>query len=69
MDDSIATMCEWDNTTKLKWLRVRLTGRAGTLLRRLPEATQGDFTQVVATLRKRFEQESKKELFMTELQT
>ena len=67
--DSVATVCEWDDATKLKWLRVRLTGRAGTTFRRLPEATRGNFTQAVGALRKRFEPESKKELYMTELQT
>jgi len=38
--DSVATVNEWDDETKLKWLRVRLTGRAATAFRRLPETTR-----------------------------
>ena len=67
--DSVATVCEWDEAAKLKWLRVRLTGRAGTTFRRLPEATRNDFEEAIMALRKRFEPESHKELYMTELQT
>lgn len=67
--DSVATVCGWDDAAKLKWLRVRLTGRAGTAFRRLPEATRNDFKEAVQALRKRFEPESRKELYMTELQT
>ena len=67
--DSVATVNEWDNAAKLKWLRVRLTGRAGTVFRRLPEATRGDFKEANKALKKRFEPESKKELYMAELQT
>ena len=62
-------MCEWDDQAKLKWLRVRLTGRAGTVFRRLPEVTRNNFQEAVEALRKRFEPESKKELYMAELQT
>ena len=67
--DSVATVCGWDDEAKLKWLRVRLTGKAGTAFRRLPEGTRADFTEAVRALRKRFEPESRKELYMTELQT
>jgi len=67
--DSVATVNEWDDETKLKWLRVRLTGRAATAFRRLPETTRADFKEAVKAMRKRFEPESKKELYMAELQT
>ena len=67
--DSIATVCEWDDAAKLKWMRVRLSGRAGTAFRRLPEQVRGDFGQAIAELRKRFEPKSKKELYMAELRT
>ena len=50
----------WDDAAKLKWLRVRLTGRAGTVFRRLPEATRGDFKEAKKALKKRFEPDSKK---------
>lgn len=67
--DSVAQVCGWDEANKLKWLRVRLSGRAGTAFRRLPEATRADFTQATAALRSRFEPDSKKELYRTELLT
>ena len=50
-------------------IRVRLTGRAATTFRRLPEATRADFSAATNALQKRFEPESKKELYMAEMQT
>ena len=49
--DSIATVCEWDDAASLKWMRVRLLGRAGTAFRRLHEQVCGDFRQASAELR------------------
>ena len=46
-----------------------MTGRAGTVFRRLPEVTCNNFQEAIEALRKRFEPESKKELYMAELQT
>ena len=65
--DSVSQVCGWDDANKLKWLRVRLMGRAGTVFRRLPEGTRADFTLTTTALRSRFEPESKKELYRTEL--
>lgn len=67
--DSVSEVCGWDAANKLKWLRVRLSGRAGTVFRRLPEATRADFDLAIAALRSRFEPESRKELYRTELST
>ena len=67
--DSIATVCEWNDEDKLKWLRVRLTGRAGGDFMWLPEATRANFQLAVKALQERFEPESKKELYRAELQT
>ena len=67
--DSVAAVNGWDGEEKLKWLRVRLTGRAATTFRRLSEATRADFTAATTALRERFEPESKKELYMAEMQT
>ncbi len=67
--DSVSEVCGWDAANKLKWLRVRLTGRAGTAFRRLPDATRADFDLATAALRRRFEPESKKELYRAELLT
>ena len=62
-------MNEWDGPAKLNWLCVRLTGRAGTVFRRLPEAIRADFKEAKKALKERFEPESKKELYLAELQT
>ena len=66
--DSVAQVCGWDGANKLKWLRVRLTERAGTFFRRLPEETRADFDRATEALRRQFEPESKKELYRAELQ-
>ena len=65
----VAAVNAWEDEAKLQWLRVRLTGRAATAFRRLPEETRGDFAAATAALRERFEPESKKELYMAEMQT
>lgn len=67
--DSVATVNEWDDEMKLKWLRVRLTGRAAAAFRRLPETTRANFKEAVKAMQKGFEPESKKELYMAELRT
>jgi len=67
--ESVAEVCGWDATKKLKWLRVRLSGRAGTAFRRLPEATRSDYGLAKDALKSRFEPESKKTLYQTRLQT
>ena len=67
--DSVAAVNNWDEEAKLKWLRVRLTGRAATTFRRLPEATRRSFEEMTKALQERFEPESKKELYMAEMQT
>ena len=67
--ESIAAVCKCNDEAKLKWLRVRLTGRAGSAFRRLPEETCTDFKERVKVLQEQFEPESKKELYRAELQT
>ena len=63
----------WDepirSVTKLLWLPVRLTGKAQTAWKRLaPEAKQ-DFQAAKDALQKRFEPESKRQLYVVEFQT
>ena len=67
--DSVANVCKWDDESKLKLLRVQLTGRTRIVFRRLPEVTHNNFQDTIEALQKRFEPESKKELYMAELQT
>ena len=67
--ESVADVNEWkEDAAKLKWLQVRLTGRAATAFRRFPEATRKDYKESKKALKKRFEPESKKELYMAEMQ-
>lgn len=54
---------------KLKWLRVRLTGKALTAFRKLPERTRGSYAECTAALKKRFDPDSMRELHVAELNT
>ena len=67
--ESVAAVNEWDDADKLKWLRVRLAGRAKTAFKRLPDADKRNFESATAALRERFEPASKQELHIAEFQT
>lgn len=67
--ENVAAVNSWDENAKLQWLKVRLTGRAQTALKRLPEATRRSYENTLAALKKRFEPESKRELYAAEFQT
>ena len=67
--ESIAEVCGWDDASRLKWLRVHLSGKASAAFRRLPEATKEDYSQAKAALKSRFEPESQKTLYQMMLQT
>ena len=67
--ERVAAVNEWtSNASKLKWLKVRLTGKAAAALKRFPEATRNDYAALKEALQKRFEPASKKELYMAEFQ-
>ena len=67
--ERVAAVNEWtSNAIKLKWMKVRLTGKAAAALKRFPEATTNDYTALKAALQKRFELVSKKELYIAEFQ-
>ena len=63
----MAAVCNWDDAAKLQWLRVRLTERASSAFRGLPEGTRGSYTRAVDALRERFEPDSKRELYKASL--
>ena len=57
-----------DDEQKLKWLKVRLTGRAQIAFQRLPEATRGHYAAATKALKDRFEPASRKTHYQAELQ-
>ena len=68
--ESVAVVNGWEtDADKLKWLRVRLTGRALTAFKRIPEVTRNNYDDCKKALRKRYEPESKRELYMAEFQS
>lgn len=50
--ENVAVVNGWDKAAKLQWLKVRLTGRAQTALKRLPEATWNSYTDTLAALKR-----------------
>ena len=68
--ERVATVNGWtEDATKLKLLQVRLTGRAATAYKRFAEATKDSYARSKAALKNRFEPDSRKEIYMVELQT
>ena len=67
--ERVAAVNEWtSNASKLKWLKVHLTGKAAAALKQSSEATTDDYTALKTALQQRFEPVSKKELYMAEFQ-
>ena len=51
--ERVAAMNEWtSNASKLKWLKVWLTGKATAALQRFPEATRNDYAALKEALQK-----------------
>ena len=67
--EKVATLNAWDESAKLQWLKVRLIGRAQTALKRIPEGIRKSYSDTLAALKRRFEPDSKHELYATEFQT
>ena len=66
--ESVAAVNGWDDAVKLLWLRVRLTGRAQTAFKQLPEEAKEAYALASAALQERFEPASKRELHIAEFQ-
>ena len=66
---SVAEVCAWDDANTLKWMRVRVSGRAATAFRRLPDATKVDSGLAKAAVKNRFKPETQQSLYQTRLQT
>ena len=67
--ESVAEVNKWDGAAKLLWIRVRLTGRAQTAFKQLPEEARASYAECKKALRERFEPASEKELYLAEFQT
>ena len=61
-----AQVSGWDDATKLLWFRVRLTGRAQTAWKWLSMEAKSTHEGAKGALRKRFEPDSKRELYAAE---
>ena len=66
---SIAEINLWDDEQKLRWLKVRLTGRALMAYKKFPVAARASFRNAVKALQERFEPGSRRDLYLAELQT
>ena len=59
----------WDDSQLLKFLRLRLTGRAQAVFHRLPDSAKDSFDIAVRVLEAHFEPEGKLELYLAEFST
>ena len=67
--ESVAKVNGWDENTCLLWLEVRLTGKAHNAWRRLSDEAKAQYGTAKAALRKRFEPDSRREVYMAEFHT
>ena len=67
--DNVAEVNSWDEAAKLKWLKVRLTGRAQRAIQLLPAATAASLDLTVKALGERFEPAIKKNQYQAEFQS
>ena len=68
--ESIAIVNKWATAEeKLKWLRVRLTGKALTAFKKLPQEVKENYGECIKSLQRRFDPDSKKQLYVAELST
>ena len=65
--NNVAAVNDWDAENKLKWLKVRLTGRAQIAFQRLPEASRASFEAASKALQERFEPNTQKTRYQAEL--
>ena len=66
--ETVASINEWDDAAKLKWLSVRLSGRAQTAFRRFSEVARGTYAAARKALLERFEPPAKKDVYAAEFQ-
>ena len=66
--ENVAAVNGWDDADKLKWLRVRLTGRTQKALHRLPETATATYAAASAAMKARFDPESRHTRYQAEFQ-
>lgn len=64
-----ADVNSWDDANKLKFLRVRLTGRAQAVFHRLSDTNKSSFDAAVLALEAHFEPKGKRELYLADFST
>ena len=67
--ENVADINEWDDGAKLKWMKVRLIGRAQKAFHHLGEEAKGENGGAKGALQLRFEPRSKQSLYRAELET
>ena len=67
--ENVTTVNGWDDTQKLRWLQVRLTGHAEKALQCLPEASRATYAATRVSLKAHFDPESRQTRYRAEFQT
>ena len=66
--ETMASINEWDDAAKLKWMSVHMSGHAQTAFRRFPEEARGSYAAAKKALLERFEPPAKKDIYAAEFQ-
>ena len=66
--ENVAAVNSWDNASKLKWLKVHLTGQAQVAFQHLGAEVRDDYKEAVKSLKERFEPASQKQWYQAEFQ-
>ena len=67
--NNFAEVNEWDAVAKLKFLKVRLEGKAQSAFQRLSDTGRDTFDHIVTALKERFEPSSERNLYLAEFAT
>eukprot|EP00731_Ephydatia_muelleri_P003644 Em0001g3644a len=65
--ENVATVNRATGEEKLKWLKVRLTGKAQTAFKKLPQDVKENYGECMKSLQRRFDPDSKRQLYVAEL--
>ena len=67
--ENVAAVNEWNEDSCLRWMKVRLTGRAQTAFQRFPQEVATDYKRTKEALQERFEPSSRRERYQAQFQT